>query len=80
VTLDYNPSRLNVFGEYVTVPTGSYEITSYTSDGPGHSNKWLHCDEQVEGMVIERTMFFSNVVVRNDDEEHVIILVSNEVI
>lgn len=60
------------------MPTGSYEITSYTSDGTEHLWELVAINEPVEGMVIEKAMRFSNVVIRNNGEEHIIICVLNE--
>lgn len=76
---DYNPDRLDYLGKYVTVPTGSYEICTYSHEGPVHGVVEVDCDEPVEGMLIGETLQYCNVVVRNDEGLHIVIIVpSNE--
>lgn len=72
---DFGKVQGLIAGNKVRVEPGEYEVVSYTAEGPAHSQDFIRLDKTTEALAIEEVWPQTNVVVRNEHNQHVVIMV-----
>lgn len=68
-------------GDVVTIRPGTYEVTTYTNEGPAHSAEEVEVAEQIEGLLVEEIYegrYFYNVAVKNEQNQTIFLLVPKQ--
>jgi len=71
----YNTVQSTLVGKTVEINPGRYEVANYTEDGSAHSGIYYEARETIRGLVICTEYSDYNVMVKNGQQQEIVILV-----